>query len=352
MADSPSNVRPWYETLKGIRRNGRGSPSSKVSPINGDIEAGSVKSEPFFSADQIPSSSFNFSKSAFQFQAPPPDSSAKAPKALNNGAAHVPPTKETAPTSPGQLRPTDQPVLSPLSPAPAAKASEKKDLEIPMMRDFEYHPKPEARLYPLVKYDLGPEEEKSKRRRCLCWTLTTVLVILVALGIVAGVLAVKLNPKTPSLSIGDLGVTCLAYSEGNGPQLAVEMHFSFNLRNPNNFAKVIYGEISASPFFEQLGLGRSAVPGFVQGKRSTDDLTAAIPLTVTSVPSDTVDPLKAEVQNSDVQIDLRGSVNGKFSVLGLKVKHFSIPISCQLNVKPGDGDVQPTILQNSCFDQE
>ncbi|CAM6109777.1 unnamed protein product [Calypogeia fissa] len=252
-----------------------------------------------------------------------------------------------------------QPVPLPLPPAPAAVASptissKQGTLEYPRIRDFEYHPRPQDRYYdPPHKDDYEPPPKQSRRWNCFCWFCTIILCLAISLGIAVAVLATMTNPKSPSLEIGDVGVTSLNFTAvGNtGGQVKTAMHFSFNLSNPNKCAQVVYSLIFATVSYKQLLLNNVTIAGFTQASRRSTKLSAEFPQRVTIVPGDTVGALKGDVAGNDVQIVLRCSATGRFKIFGFKVKRFSVPVYCQFGVKPGDVGLPPVVLEHSCYYQ-
>lgn len=219
----------------------------------------------------------------------------------------------------------------------------------PGIRDFEYHPKPGDRyIYPAGKSGQEPEQ---KRRRRSCWLIWTLIVLVAfACGIAVAVTAAVTNPKLPSLAIGDPVFTSLNFTEGSdGEMLKTAMHFTFNLNNPNRHAQVAYSQISATMFYQLLALNNVTNPGFTQGKRTSTALSADLPRKMTIVPPSTVGALKGEIGRSGVDILLRCSATGKFKILGLKIKRFSVPLDCHLRVRPEAPGVPAAVLwPHSC----
>ncbi|CAM6098482.1 unnamed protein product [Calypogeia fissa] len=252
-----------------------------------------------------------------------------------------------------------QPVPLPLPPPPAAVASptissKQGALEYPRIRDFEYHPRPQDRYYdPPHKDEIEPPPKQSRRWNCFCWFCTIILCLVLSLGIAVAVLATMTNPKSPSLEIGDVGVTSLNFTAvGNtGGQVKTAMHFSFNLTNPNKCAQVVYSPMFATVSYKQVLLNNVTIAGFTQARRRSTNLSAEFPQRVTIVPGDTVGALKGDVAGNDVQIVLRCSATGRFKIFGFKVKRFSVPVYCQFGVKPGDVGLPPVVLEHSCYYQ-
>lgn len=184
---------------------------------------------------------------------------------------------------------------------------------------------------------------KARRKRSCVLCCCTICYVVFILLLVTAILLIKLVPKVPALSLGNLNIAEFVYSqsENEDPQLKASLTFDLKVTSRNFHADTIYKEINLSLFFQDQSLGdfkATPQPQFVQKKKQTTsvvtDLAAGAPITIENTAADT---LKTQAASSNVQVDVRGAVKGKLKVLGIEVKKFDIDITCKLNVNPGDG---------------
>ncbi|CAM6123531.1 unnamed protein product [Calypogeia fissa] len=204
----------------------------------------------------------------------------------------------------------------------------------------------------------GAAAKRAKRRRtcslCCCSVCYFLFILLLALAIVV----IKLIPKDPAVSVGDIKITQFVFNQ-TGTQQQVEklqagLSCGLNVTNRNPHATTIYQEIDLTLFYKNESLGNFSVsapgPQFEQKRKAMTQLVEDLPTTTTTIGSANAAALTTEVANSNVQVDVTGRVKGQMKVLGMKVKKFDVTVDCKLNVSPGDGGSKKgTVLSLSCY---
>jgi hypothetical protein len=178
---------------------------------------------------------------------------------------------------------------------------------------------------------------KSRRRRSCYMCCCTLCYLLLLVLLVVAIVAFKLVPKDPAVSLGQLNVTDFEYNN-TSQQLTVNFSYNLTVSNRNPHADSLYSSINMSLFFENESLGNFSISPeqFEQKMKTTTKVVAALPTHTTTI-QDTANAaqLKSQAARKNIQMYLTGSVKGQFKVLGMKVKHIHVDIECQISMPPG-----------------
>ncbi|XP_047325456.1 NDR1/HIN1-like protein 6 [Impatiens glandulifera] len=123
-----------------------------------------------------------------------------------------------------------------------------------------------------------PNNKKIRRnccRRCICWTLITIILLIVLIGITILTLYLVFKPKIPQYSVDKLRISDLTLN------LDGTLYAKFNVRitaiNPNEKIGIHYEKGSRlSVWYEKTSLCRGTLPAFFQGPRMKAVLDVAL----------------------------------------------------------------------------
>lgn len=165
--------------------------------------------------------------------------------------------------APPQTSPT-----APLMPQGTSILSDKGNPE-------EEHPPPHTTV-PITN-SKNPKKKRSRCCRCLCWTLSLLVLLIVILGIVVGILFLVFRPKLPTYSIDRLDVTRFNLSSVDS-SLSASFDVTITARNPNKRIGIYYeGGSRLNVWYAETKLCEGSLPKFYQGHRNTTVLV--LPLT-------------------------------------------------------------------------
>ncbi|XP_027333281.1 NDR1/HIN1-like protein 6 [Abrus precatorius] len=172
--------------------------------------------------------------------------------------------------------------------------------------NVEHHPSQTQQQALPVMHSKPPKKRRSCCCRFLCWMVSILLILIVAIGITIGILFLVFRPKLPKYSVDELGVTQLETSNNNS--LSVTFNLTITARNPNKKIGIDYrGGSHISAWYMDTKLCEGSLPKFYQGHRN---------ITVLSI------PLKGQTQDaSGLQNTLQQQLQETGNVpLNLKVK--------------------------------
>ncbi|XP_020213286.1 NDR1/HIN1-like protein 6 [Cajanus cajan] len=126
-----------------------------------------------------------------------------------------------------------------------------------------------------VMHSKPPKKRRSCCCRFFCWTISILLILIVAIGITVGILFLVFRPKLPKYSVDELGVSQFDPSDNNS--LSVTFNLTITARNPNKKIGIDYrGGSHISAWYLDTKLCEGSLPKFYQGHRNTTVLS--IPL--------------------------------------------------------------------------
>ncbi|KAL2643346.1 hypothetical protein R1flu_010933 [Riccia fluitans] len=201
--------------------------------------------------------------------------------------------------------------------------------------------------------DIVAEKKNRYRDFCCCVFSSTILILIVA-AIIVATLYFIVRPNHPVVHVTDLNVTNfkLLTSATSDGALSLEAGMSFvaKITNPNKFATIHHREVVLTLNFREEVLSHTSVHAFKQSQKNVTSLSATLPRTLTKItePLDVIE-LEQEVNDADVRVELRGSAEGHYELMGIKVKNLDVPVLCKLNVKPETKDSAAEIIASSCY---
>ncbi|KAI9118058.1 hypothetical protein K1719_010390 [Acacia pycnantha] len=230
------------------------------------------------------------------------------------------------------------------------------------VQDVEASPNtPSAPLFPRdgSKSDQGvpeagqpqPFPKKRRSRSCcckfLCWTISLLLILIVAIGITVGILFLVFRPKLPKYSIDELRVAQLSISQDN--ILSATFNVTLTARNPNKRIGIYYvGGSHVSAWYMDTKLCEGSLPKFYQGHRN---------ITVLDL------PLSGQIQNAtgfqsviqdqmqktgNIPLNLRAKQPVRVKLGKLKLFTVKFRVSCTLVVDRLESNNKIKIVSSSC----
>ncbi|PKI54440.1 NDR1/HIN1-like protein 6 [Punica granatum] len=190
-----------------------------------------------------------------------------------------------------------------------------------------------------------------KRRSCccrfLCWTLSILLLLVIAVGVTAGILYLVFRPKLPKYSIDGLRIT--QFNLSNDDSLYATFSVNITARNPNKKVGIYYeggSRITVSYTGSQLCEG--ALPKFYQGHRNTTVLQ--VPLTgQTQNASALLLSLQQQQQQTGViPLNLRVRQPVRIKLGKLKLPKLKFSVRCRLDVDSLSAQNVIRITSSSC----
>ncbi|KAK7305593.1 hypothetical protein VNO77_43499 [Canavalia gladiata] len=110
-----------------------------------------------------------------------------------------------------------------------------------------------------------------KKRNCccrvLCWTLSILVILIIALAITIGILFLVFRPKLPKYSVDQLRISQFNISDNNS--LYATFNVTITARNPNKKIGIYYeGGSHISAWYMDTQLCEGSLPKFYQGHRN------------------------------------------------------------------------------------
>ncbi|KAL6497603.1 hypothetical protein OROHE_027232 [Orobanche hederae] len=213
-------------------------------------------------------------------------------------------------------------------------------------RNQNYPPPPP--LHRTIQYaPLKPPKNRSSCcKKCLCWTISLLLLQIIILGILAGVSYLVFRPKIPKYSVDSIRITRFSLDTGNSLSAAFDVNIT--ARNPNKKIGIYYETGSRlSVLYRGTKLCEGSLPKFYQGHRNTTLIAVAL-AGQTGDAAGLLQSLQAEQQTGSIPLDLRGRVPVRIRLGRLKMMKWKFLVRCRLVVDSLAADNVIRIRDNSC----
>uniref|UniRef100_A0A803R823 Late embryogenesis abundant protein LEA-2 subgroup domain-containing protein n=1 Tax=Cannabis sativa TaxID=3483 RepID=A0A803R823_CANSA len=138
----------------------------------------------------------------------------------------------------------------------------------------EPYPAPFRRTIPMTQ-SKPPKKRRSCLCRFLCWIISLITFLIIAVAIAGGILYLVFRPKLPKYTVDKLQIT--QFNMGNDQSLSATFDVTITARNPNKKIGIYYESGSRiSVWYEGTKLSEGALPKFYQGHRNTTLLVVAL----------------------------------------------------------------------------
>ncbi|KAK9996230.1 hypothetical protein SO802_020916 [Lithocarpus litseifolius] len=135
------------------------------------------------------------------------------------------------------------------------------------------------------------------------------------------------RPHHPTFSVTNLKVLHLNVTSSS----TINSKFDLNItaKNPNKKLDYIYDTITVSLLSNDIDIGDSTIPAFVQGKKDTTLLKVDITNTSNTLDSGSVSTLKMDLKRkSDIPLTIKIDTKVKAKMGGLKTPKVGIRVTC------------------------
>ncbi|CAA2974834.1 NDR1 HIN1-Like 3-like [Olea europaea subsp. europaea] len=193
---------------------------------------------------------------------------------------------------------------------------------------------------------LKPPPRRSCWRKCFCWTIFLLLLLILILGILAAIIYFVFQPKIPKYSVDAMRIT--EFNLGNDNSLSAAFNVNITARNPNKKIGIYYeGGSHLSVWYTGTKLCEGSLPKFYQGHRNTTLLN----LTLTGQTRDAnglLESLQAQQQTGNIPLRLRAKVPVRLKLGKLKLMKWKFLVRCRLAVDTLSTDNVIRIRDNNC----
>uniref|UniRef100_A0A2P2J089 Late embryogenesis abundant protein LEA-2 subgroup domain-containing protein n=1 Tax=Rhizophora mucronata TaxID=61149 RepID=A0A2P2J089_RHIMU len=192
-----------------------------------------------------------------------------------------------------------------------------------------------------------PPKKRSCLCRCFCWTAGLLLLLIVIIGIVAGILFLVFQPKFPKYSIDRMQVTQFILNPDSS--LYATFNVTISARNPNKKIGIYYeGGSYINVWYEDTKLCEGSLPKFYQGHRKTTVLN--VPLTGQTQDANSLFQAlqQQQQQTGTIPMDLKVKQPVRVKLGKLKLMKVKFLVRCRLNVNSLTSNNSVTIRNSSC----
>lgn len=212
-------------------------------------------------------------------------------------------------------------------------------------------PEPEPVRGPVAAGPAVVHPKKRRSRSCcckfLCWIISLLLILIVAIGITIGILFLVFRPKLPKYSVDGLRIAQFKPSGNNS--LSVTFNVTVTARNPNKRIGIYYeGGSHVRAYYNDTKLCEGSLPKFYQGHRNTTVLY--LPLTgQTQDASGLQTVLTEQLQRTgNIPLNLRAKQPVRVKLGKLKLFKVKFKVRCRLVVDSLDAGNEVKISSSSC----
>ncbi|KAK7321447.1 hypothetical protein VNO77_32100 [Canavalia gladiata] len=211
-----------------------------------------------------------------------------------------------------------------------------------------HHPPPPTSLPSQpVMHSKPPKKRRSCCCRFLCWFISILLILIVAIGITIGILFLVFRPKLPKYSVDELRVTQFDLADNNS--LSVTFNLTIIARNPNKKIGIDYrGGSHISAWYMDTKLCEGSLPKFYQGHRNITVLS--IPLIGhTQDASGLQSTIQQQLQQTgNVPLNLKVKQPVRIKLGKLKLFKIKFRVRCRLVVDNLNANNSIRIRSSSC----
>ena len=188
-------------------------------------------------------------------------------------------------------------------------------------------PPPLQRTIPVIH---SKPPKRSCCCKCMCWTISLLVLLLVILGAIAGVLYLVFQPKLPKYSVDSLRIT--DFQLNYDMTLYAKFDMKIKANNPNKKIGIYYekgGKLSV--WYTNTKLCQGSLPEFYQGHQNTTVLNVVL-TGQTQYGSTLMTALQEQQQKGRIPLDLKVDVPVAIKLGKLKLKKVRFLVECLLVV--------------------
>lgn len=191
-----------------------------------------------------------------------------------------------------------------------------------------------------------PRKSRSFCCKCICWTISLMILILIILGAIVGILYLAFQPKIPKYSVDRLQISDLRLNTDGS--LYAKFDVQITAKNPNKKIGIYYQDGShLSVWYAKTKLCQGRFPKFYQGHRNETSLNVS--LTGQAQYGNTLlGALQEQQQTGRIPLDLKVDVPVSVKLGKLKLRKVRILGKCLLIVDTLSSNSLITIKASSC----
>ncbi|CAN4087894.1 unnamed protein product [Withania somnifera] len=204
---------------------------------------------------------------------------------------------------------------------------------------------PFRRIDPVL-YSRTPTKKRSCCCKCICWTISLIIFLLIIIAAIAGILYLVFKPKIPQYSVDNLRISDLRLN------FDLSLYAKFNFRitsvNPNKKIGIYYEKGShLSVSYKNTELCKGFLPKFYQGHQNRTVLDVA--LTGQSQYGNTLmSAIQEAAQTGRIPLDLKIQVPVSVKLGKLKLRKVRIMGDCLLIVDSLSANSLVRIKASTC----
>ncbi|KAB1211120.1 Protein YLS9 [Morella rubra] len=225
------------------------------------------------------------------------------------------------------------------------RGASKSDQSDPAALEEKYVPPPK-RTIPVTHS--RPPKRRSSCCKCMCWTVSFLVLLVIIIGAVVGILFLVFQPKIPKFSVDKLQVTQYN-SDSNSDTLSATFDLTVTTRNPNKHIGIYYVSGSRiSVWYTDKELVQGALPVFYQGHRNTTVLNLTMSGTTQNATVLLSTIQQQQQSTGSVPLTIKANQPVKIKLGKLKLFKIRFRVRCTLLVDSLTTENQITIASSSC----
>lgn len=212
-----------------------------------------------------------------------------------------------------------------------------------------YEPPPAE--YPPFGRTIPVSHSKPPKRRgccckCLCWTVSLLILVILLLGILAAIIYFAFQPKIPKYSINDIRIAQMNLNSDD--TLYSTFDVNITARNPNKKIGIYYESGSKlTVWYLSTQLCQGSLPKFYQGHQNTTVLDVAL-TGQTQNATNLLMALQTQQQTGSIPLRLRATVPVRIKLGSLKLTKWKFLVRCNLVVDSLAANNVISIRSSSC----
>ncbi|XWS65151.1 hypothetical protein CRYUN_Cryun05aG0066900 [Craigia yunnanensis] len=188
--------------------------------------------------------------------------------------------------------------------------------------------RPPQRTIPVIH--TRPPKKRSCCCKCICWTISLIVLLLIILGAAVGILYLVFRPKLPKYSIDSLRISDLRLNFDM--TLYAKFDVKITANNPNKKIGIYYeqgGQLSV--WYTNSKLCQGSLPKFYQGHQNITKLDVVL-TGQTESGSTLMSALQEQQQTGQIPLDLKVDAPVAIKLGKLKMRKVGILGGCKLVV--------------------
>ncbi|CAL5362740.1 unnamed protein product [Camellia sinensis] len=183
--------------------------------------------------------------------------------------------------------------------------------------------------------------------KCLCWTISLLVLLLIVVGITCGILYLVFRPKLPNYSVDSLSISDLRLINF-GMSLYAKFDVKITATNSNKKIGIYYEKGSQlSVWYSDTNLCQGTLPKFYQGHQNTTHLDVAL-TGQTQYASTLMTALQQQQQTGRIPLDLKIDVPVSVKLGKLKLRKVRVLGTCLLVVDSLSANSLISIKASTC----